>query len=376
MEKINVDFINKLIYKYLGSKQIAEIEKILAQNNVQMTSFLASLKEVQKKLAEDLYKISISDELENDSLLLQNIHELKKQVKLISSNINETSELQLRLTKASVDPVHIYLSKYENECSVCDENNTIESLKYYSYLDENGETVWDKVKTAYCPECDTHNITYKKLKQTRLQESNVILKHGSMWADDENVEFFDNIDDLIVISNIENCIREKHTLTDLSGIILLIDENGSIEPEYIPITYCEDCNRYTMLKENYERLNGIPACKIIDETSFYSQNNDNDFLGSASELNQLGYNVNYIDNLSDAQRQTILALQIESGKMTRSEIGSYISFQVDKFKSRKNCERAVARWRRDLEFIDNYNKDANIIVDNIKNIILKYHMKL
>lgn len=48
MEKINVDFINKLIYKYLGSKQIAEIEKILAQNNVQMTSFLASLKEVQK----------------------------------------------------------------------------------------------------------------------------------------------------------------------------------------------------------------------------------------------------------------------------------------------------------------------------------------
>ena len=141
MEKINVDFINKLIYKYLGSKQIAEIEKILAQNNVQMTSFLASLKEVQKKLAEDLYKISISDELENDSLLLQNIHELKKQVKLISSNINETSELQLRLTKASVDPVHIYLSKYENEYSVCDENNTIESLKYYSYLDENGETV-------------------------------------------------------------------------------------------------------------------------------------------------------------------------------------------------------------------------------------------
>lgn len=373
MESINTNFIKELIYKYLGSKQIAEIEKILAQNNVQMFAFLSYLKDVQKKLAEELYKISISDELENDNLLLQNIHELKKQVKSISSNINETSELQLELTKASVDPVQIYLSEYENNCSACDENSTIESLKYYSYLDENGKTVWDKVKTAYCPECDTHNITYEKLKHTRLQDSNVILKHGSIWADDDNVEFFDNIDDLIIISNIENCIREKHILTDLSGIILLIKEDGSITPEFVPITYCEACNRYTMLKGKYEQLNGIPTCKIIDETSFYSKDNDNDFSGSASELNQLGYNVNYIDNLSDVQRQTILALQIESGKMTRSEIGSYISFQIDKFKSRKNCERAVARWRRDLEYIDSYNKDTNVIVDKIKNIILKYN---
>ena len=134
-----------------------------------------------------------------------------------------------------------------------------------------------------------------------------------------------------------------------------------------------------MLKSDYDRINGIPACIIIDETYSKREYSENDFFygeNSGSKLYQHGYNVNCNDNLTVEQRHTILTMQLLSNNITKGEICSILDTNINRGENRKQSKRdwskAVAKWKSDKEFVMNIDLEKEAKRINIDRLILKF----
>ena len=105
-------------------------------------------------------------------------------------------------------------------------------------------------------------------------------------------------------------------------------------------------------------------------------------LAEESTLHLCGYTVNQKDNLSDAQRHTIIVAIIENGAMDKHEIINLLNYFIEMNGSNKGNELARSKWRNDLDFalfyntenqkkfiinkIVPYNKNRFILVSNMK----------
>ena len=72
----------------------------------------------------------------------------------------------------------------------------------------------------------------------------------------------------------------------------MIYESGDIGFEISHAIYCHQCDAYIILKNDFDKINGVILCKVIDET-FESKpvSNKFGFDEKQSELYQHGYNV-------------------------------------------------------------------------------------
>ena len=75
-----------------------------------------------------------------------------------------------------------------------------------------------------------------------------------------------------------------------------------------------------------------------------------------SELHSMGYNVNKLDNLSDTQRKKILATIIDLNLLKKSEVDSHLSYLIRRSENINKYRDAVAKWKKDREYILNYKK--------------------
>lgn len=193
-------------------------------------------------------------------------------------------------------------------------------------------------------------INLDKLNKIALTEADVIIQNYSMI-----------------------CKEREHTVKPYNGIIKLDDKKGNIVNYSVYVGYCKQCNKYFMFTEDFYDLlrAGKPLCQIIDYAPYYNDvgksNEGLNSYNSQSILNQMGYNVNSNDNLSDESRQNILKNAIIQNKLSIHEVLTFLNWLICTRKNQSKYEQAIHKWRKDIEFIKSFENEKrdNIIITKI-----------
>ncbi len=140
--------------------------------------------------------------------------------------------------------------------------------------------------------------------------------------------------------------------------------------------YCAECGVYYIPESVYQtqiKPKGRLLCQVmsVDEYRSYKKMRGNDIdLNPQSILNMVGYNVNSKENLSDHQRQTILRYAIESGVITKKKTISYLEWFIKNNGANRGMENAVRKWKKDLQWVIEYNGKGDIIV-GVRRVIVE-----
>lgn len=182
-----------------------------------------------------------------------------------------------------------------------------------------------------------------------------------------------DIHDIIVINSVKSCSQKAHTLSDVKVKIPVLYENSDVVQINVTISYCQDCDKYIMLKDDYARITGIIMCQVIDETVKLDNFTHDNLINQQKKsiLYNYGYNVSAQNNLSDKNRHIILASVIEANILTRIQVEDHLQILIDRGSKIPSWGEAVQKWKRDKYFIQNYKTEKlpEVIFDKI---ILKY----
>jgi len=172
-----------------------------------------------------------------------------------------------------------------------------------------------------------------------------------------------NHNDFIIRCSIFKCSFKQHNIIDIDASIDVINvlTNETISM-IITAGYCSNCNKYFIMDSTYHKIfsKGLPLCKIIDEREKQFKDafvtDPSKWGAQESILKQYGYSVSAIDNLSDTNRQKILAVIIDIEALTKVEIIGYLRYFIKIHKTDIRFEKAISKWNNDIEFIEEYNK--------------------
>ena len=186
-----------------------------------------------------------------------------------------------------------------------------------------------------------------------------------------------NFADVIVLSNINYCTYKGHSVDDVMSHIPTFTPDGKIKYIDMNLTYCNQCDKYIMLKSDFKSISGIIACEVVDETTSYNYNNSDSIEISQSEslLYKYGYNVKTKENISDKQRHLILAAVIESGILTRDQICSHLDTLIERGSKIDRWKLATQKWTQDRQYVKKYNS-SHLPEILLNKVILKYHKQI
>ncbi len=181
-----------------------------------------------------------------------------------------------------------------------------------------------------------------------------------------------NIHSLIVLKNTLKC-SATHQTEDINAMLPLITRDGQVEYKKMLVSYCHNCKRYTMLKNDFERIKDLVMCKIVDETKTVSHQHTNtfDINAGTSLLYSYGYNVQAQRNLSTAQRHAILEAVLETKIMTKRQIIDHIDILINRGSKIPSWHLAVEKWCDDKQFVRDY-EIGTLKEVNFDQVILKY----
>ncbi len=205
---------------------------------------------------------------------------------------------------------------------------------------------------------------------------------NSAFDPDSNTNKYDinnkyelNFNGIIVLSTVLKCTVNKHDLIDITAKIPIFNSAGDINFISINVSYCKQCKRYIMLKNDFKQIDDIIACRVIDQTTNYQNNNKNDEIEikqKESILYQYGYNVQTQKNLTSKQRHLILAAVVESKIMTREQVCAHLDMLINRGSKIPKWEMATQKWMQDRYYVKKYN-NKNLPQILFDRVILKYN---
>lgn len=139
--------------------------------------------------------------------------------------------------------------------------------------------------------------------------------------------------------------------------------------------YCAECGIYYISEYEYQNHIlpvGRLLCPVMSSYEYSKYNNNlmnNEEQRTQSILNMFGYNVNSKDNLRDQHRITILRYIIESGIVSQKTVIFYLQLFIKRSYPKTGMEKAISKWKKDLQWAMNYKKNGNIIY-GVRRIIL------
>lgn len=168
-----------------------------------------------------------------------------------------------------------------------------------------------------CSACHRYFVTKDIIDTIRIDKTNIKLLEDYY----HHIPSLD-INSVIILSNTLKCSFNHHT-DDITAKIPVLDKNGEIYYIETRASYCPVCNRFTILKDEFDKIADIVTCKVIDETSSCKpsdQTQTNEAENDGSILKYYGYNVQTQKNISEQQRHIILSSVIEAGIMSRGQV--------------------------------------------------------
>ncbi len=163
--------------------------------------------------------------------------------------------------------------------------------------------------------------------------------------------------DFVVKKDTFKCMANDHEVTNIDAAVGIITNRGDTALQKVCAGYCQQCNKFFIMNSTFEELRkyGIPMCRIIDAQNDSSPYEINGIqLAQESILKQYGYNVSKTENLSELTRQKILALLMDNGVLSRSDIISYLDFFISQRRYQSQYEAAISKWEDDRDFIAHY----------------------
>lgn len=349
--------------------------EILDDINLSISTIKCALQDINNIIAEKTRTLMLKEDVDdNIDKLIEESKILRKYIKSIEfvstwkTNLknrdNETSK-ELSIPAFSKN-VYLYLVS-DNLCPFCNTKLTPYTVYYQRIL--NNELHDEEIEQYRCPSCGKLFVLNCDVNEFDFENTNITLNR-SKYSTIPNIDIYS----LIVLSNTLKC-SSNHNTKDILAKIPVLDTTGHIFYVTRNASYCPTCNRFTMLKEDFDRINGVVTCKVIDETqqsNSSTYNNDFDSEQSKSVLTQYGYNVQTKSSISKEQRQIVLASIIEAQIMSRREIMDHISTLIERGSKIKSWNLATQKWREDRDYVASYDSDnlPEVIFDKI---ILKYH---
>lgn len=137
--------------------------------------------------------------------------------------------------------------------------------------------------------------------------------------------------------------------------ISVIDKNGNILKEDVPVYFSRNTGYYYIYTETVQRLKekGIILCRLFSYSNVADFDGDFGNLNTESIIHQYGYNVSAIENLSQEQRKHILYSIIINNIATIEEIKNHLSFLIRVNKNILKMSSACAKWKEDFAYLDN-----------------------
>lgn len=363
-------------------KEIIEIIEKYANNsdllcdiNNNISAIIEGLYSVNQNLAERVKTLLLDKDTDN------NAEEIIRDSKVLRNYISSIQLFEINKTPQS-----------SISCEVAEEITPIFTKKVYPYL----------ISDDLCPFCNVkliqHSIYYQRIDGNEIKDKSVawhrcpvcnklfVIDYETEDFDFENTNIIVNKDKydsipqidiytLIVLSNTLKC-SSNHDTKDIIAKLPVLNEYGQISYINVNASYCSTCNRYTILKEDFNAIAGIVTCKVVDETVSYVNNNNNSGIeieieNKQSILAQYGYNVQTKKDLSEQQRHIILSSIIEAQIMSRREVIDHISTLIERGSKIPNWKFATQKWKEDRQFVSKYQSDylPEVVFNNI---ILKY----
>ena len=231
---------------------------------------------------------------------------------------------------------------------------------HYSFIDNKREIYHQYIEPIIAP---------KRLEEKNNKLEKVILTKQNKNEKKKNVNKVLKAADFLVRTTNYQCTNRTHDLVRINAIVRVMKRDEIIEVE-LPAYYCEICNRYYILENDYNQLKryGYICCRIDTFESLINPNN-NPFGGlkDKSLLMNYGYRVDKKTGLSEKQRQDILSFMIDNGIITKSEIINHLTFLVSMNKKKTRNYDAVQKWKNDIRFVQNHEKvKSNVYTQSIK----------
>ena len=163
-----------------------------------------------------------------------------------------------------------------------------------------------------------------------------------------------------------------HSLQPVRATVTILPKRyGDPRPVEFAGYWCSKCHKYFMTEETYLRLKrqGYICCKVVEERDLGTKRAGEGLYGdlaSESVLHMYGYTVNQQDDLSQAERQTIISFVIENGIQTAQEVAHLLEWLISQREHNPRMAVAVGRWRADLAFVRHYHRPTRKVrVDSI-----------
>ncbi len=348
---------------------------VLADFNNGVNLILSGLNKYKIYIADLIYQNNISD----DSISNQTYEEQLNQIK---TSIKDYSEFS-KILKEYVD------DKEENPIitnnnPACDNNNQnnisigivrntekcilddgiLHKYEIMYNIKNNKKSVFG-YRCSQCGKFFIHMEQYRNINKTYGITNTNIKPCFYNDVTPKAIKF----NDFVVISNISHCTHENHNVQDINANISVIKSSGEVRLDKVRASYCYECNRFVILKQDFDRIDGILNCRVINKLNQPHNSDYSNFEISDKDtlFNQRGYNVNCIDNLPTLQRQCILRQILENKELSKSEICSYIDTLISRGEKRPNWCNAVIKWKHDRRFIEDCTI-PNVIDVNVGNI--------
>ncbi len=180
------------------------------------------------------------------------------------------------------------------------------------------------------------------------------------------------VKDFIVRTNIIKCINSSHLLLQIKALVPIMKDENVISLPF-PAIYCQKCNKYYIYESTYNEMKkqGYICCKIIKLQELTNLEKSEQSLlfhnwRDKSILKYYGYSVEKSRNLSDVQRQRILAFLIENNIIDKNGIVNYLESFISLRKYNRNMKLAIDKWKRDIDFVLRYKiNNSKIRVNSI-----------
>lgn len=163
-----------------------------------------------------------------------------------------------------------------------------------------------------------------------------------------------------------------HSLEPIRATVSILPKwGGDPIPVEFDAYWCPKCRKYFMGDGTYLKLKrrGYICCKVVEEKDLGTRRTGDGLYGnlaSESILHMYGYTVNQQDNLSEAERQTIISFVIENGIQSAQDVAHLLEWLISQREANPRMAVAVGRWRADLRFAKRYHKPTRKVrVDSI-----------
>ena len=179
--------------------------------------------------------------------------------------------------------------------------------------------------------------------------------------------------DFIVRSTVLTCGNPEHDIREAIAVVCVFKPDVGVTEVAVDAFCCPQCRRYYVLDSDFEKLRskGEPLCRIITKSGkvkeFIPQESAK--LSERSLLRSLGYNVNSKEDLSPAERRTILDFAISNSLLTKKATIRFLQGFIGFNGKGANMDQAVERWSSDIEYLMS-DHDAEVERVKIERIFL------